>query len=106
MALVHPERIDALIVQDAVAHNEGLGANWKPATRFLGRSRGQRKRAAHKICCRCRRRGRAMWENDRMSNGMTRISGRIEFAFLSQSGQGDIQSDLFYDYRANVRRIS
>ena len=48
MALVHPERIDALIVQDAVAHNEGLGANWKPRRAFLGRSRGQRKRAAHK----------------------------------------------------------
>src|SRR6202165_4399350 len=30
MALAHPERIEALIVQDAVAHNEGLGANWKP----------------------------------------------------------------------------
>src|SRR5207244_5721192 len=29
MALGHPERIEALIVQDAVAHNEGLGANWK-----------------------------------------------------------------------------
>ena len=25
-----------------------------------------------------------------------------EFAFLSQPGQGDIQSDLFYDYRTNV----
>src|SRR5258708_5025757 len=29
MALAHPDRIEALIVQDAVAHNEGLGANWK-----------------------------------------------------------------------------
>src|ERR1700730_12314025 len=29
MALVHPDRSEALIVQDAVAHNEGLGANWK-----------------------------------------------------------------------------
>jgi pimeloyl-ACP methyl ester carboxylesterase len=29
MALEHPERIEALIVKDAVAHNEGLGANWK-----------------------------------------------------------------------------
>ena len=27
-ALAHPKRIEALIVQDAVAHNEGLGANW------------------------------------------------------------------------------
>jgi pimeloyl-ACP methyl ester carboxylesterase len=25
-----------------------------------------------------------------------------EFAFLSQPGQGDIQSDLFYNYRTNV----
>jgi pimeloyl-ACP methyl ester carboxylesterase len=29
MALAHPDRIEALIVQDAVAHNEGLSANWK-----------------------------------------------------------------------------
>jgi pimeloyl-ACP methyl ester carboxylesterase len=28
MILAHPERVEALIVQDAVAHNEGLGANW------------------------------------------------------------------------------
>jgi len=30
MALAHPERIEALIVQDAVAHNEGLGARSGP----------------------------------------------------------------------------
>jgi len=29
MASAHPNRIEALIVQDAVAHNEGLGANWQ-----------------------------------------------------------------------------
>ena len=34
MALVHPERVEALIVQDAVAHNEGLGANWKTRREF------------------------------------------------------------------------
>ncbi len=34
MALAHPERIEALIAQDAVAHNEGLGANWKPRRAF------------------------------------------------------------------------
>jgi pimeloyl-ACP methyl ester carboxylesterase len=28
MALSHPESVQALIVQYAVAHNEGLGANW------------------------------------------------------------------------------
>src|SRR6266852_4130888 len=34
MALAHPDRIEALIVQDAVSHNEGLGANWKPRRAF------------------------------------------------------------------------
>ncbi len=34
LALVHPDRIAALIVQDAVAHNEGLGANWKTRRAF------------------------------------------------------------------------
>src|SRR5208282_5129448 len=29
MILAHPDRIESLIVQDAVAHNEGLGALWK-----------------------------------------------------------------------------
>ncbi len=34
IALAHPDRIDALIVQDAVAHNEGLVANWKTRRAF------------------------------------------------------------------------
>ena len=34
MALAHPDRIEALIIQDAVSHNEGLGANWKPRRAF------------------------------------------------------------------------
>ena len=38
MALAHPERVVALIVQNGVAHNEGLGENWKSEARFLGRS--------------------------------------------------------------------
>jgi hypothetical protein len=34
MILAHPERVEALIVQDAVAHNEGLGVNWKTRRTF------------------------------------------------------------------------
>jgi pimeloyl-ACP methyl ester carboxylesterase len=34
MVLAHPDRIEALIVQNAVAHNEGLGAIWKPRRAF------------------------------------------------------------------------
>src|SRR5271165_3018902 len=34
MALMHPERVESLIVQDAVAHNEGLGEKWKTRRAF------------------------------------------------------------------------
>ena len=34
MALAHPERVQALIVQDAVAHDESLGANWATRRAF------------------------------------------------------------------------
>src|SRR5258705_5740060 len=35
IALAHPDRVAALIVQDAVAHNDGLGANWGPRRAVL-----------------------------------------------------------------------
>ena len=41
MVLAHPEPVQALIVQDAVAHNEGLGANWVDAAGVLGGSGGE-----------------------------------------------------------------
>jgi pimeloyl-ACP methyl ester carboxylesterase len=34
IALAHPSRVEALIVQDAVAHNEGLGAKWETRRAF------------------------------------------------------------------------
>ena len=34
MVLQNPERVESLIVQDAVAHNSGLGANWKTRRAF------------------------------------------------------------------------
>jgi pimeloyl-ACP methyl ester carboxylesterase len=101
MALVHPERIDALIVQDAVAHNEGLGANWKPRRAFWA------DRAANESALRTNLLSLQTTRTRHVGNdpNVERYDPdlwRDEFAFLSQPGQGDIQSDLFYDYRTNV----
>src|SRR6266404_120111 len=57
MALAHPDRIKALIVQDAVAHNEGLGAIWKTRRPFGPIAPPTKVRFAP-ICCRWPRRGR------------------------------------------------
>jgi pimeloyl-ACP methyl ester carboxylesterase len=101
MVLTHPERVQALIVQDGTAHNEGLGANWATRRAFWA------DRAAHEEALRTNLLSLAttrtrhvgddpnieLYDPDLWSD---------EYAFLNAPGQAQIQSDLFYDYRTNV----
>jgi len=101
MALAHPERVEALIVQDAVAHNEGLGANWKTRRAFWA------DRAANESVLRANLLSLATTRTRHVGNDpdVERYAPDLwtdEFAFLNQPGQAEIQSDLFYDYRTNV----
>ncbi len=101
LALAHPERVRALIVQNAVAHEAGLGPLWETRRQFWS------DRAAHEA---------ALRENF-FSTDATRLRhvGKSptperydpdlwtdELAFLQRPGQADIQTDLFFDYRTNV----
>jgi pimeloyl-ACP methyl ester carboxylesterase len=101
MALAHPDRIETLIVQDAVAHNEGLGANWQPRRAFWA------DRAANECALRTNllslptTRTRHVGSDPKVERYDPDL-WTDEFAFLNQPGQADIQSDLFYDYRTNV----
>jgi pimeloyl-ACP methyl ester carboxylesterase len=101
MALSHPERIEALIVQDAVAHNEGLGANWKTRREFWA------DRASNESALRANLLSLAATRTRHVGNdpNVERYDPDLwtdEFHFLNQPGQAEIQSDLFYDYRTNV----
>jgi pimeloyl-ACP methyl ester carboxylesterase len=101
MALAHPDRIEALIVQDAVAHNEGLGANWQARRAFWA------DRTANEVTLRTNLLSLAATRTRHVGSdpSVERYDPDLwtdEFAFLSQPGQADIQSDLFYDYRTNV----
>ena len=101
MALAHPDRIEALIVQDAVAHNEGLGANWKTRRAFWA------DRAANENALRTNLLSLATTRTRHLGNdpNVKRYDPDLwtnEFYFLNQPGQAEIQSDLFYDYRTNV----
>jgi len=58
LVLVHPDRIEALIVQNAVAHNEGLGAIWKTRRAFWPIAPPTRVHFAQ-TSCHSRPRGRA-----------------------------------------------
>jgi pimeloyl-ACP methyl ester carboxylesterase len=101
MALSRPARINALIVQNAVAHNEGLGAIWKARRAFWA------DRAANEGTLRTNLLSLATTRTRHVGTdpNVERYDPDLwtdEFAFLSQPGQAEIQTDLFYDYRTNV----
>ena len=101
MALAHPERIEALIVQDAVAHNEGLGANWKTRRAFWADRAPNESALRTNLLSLATTRTRHVG-NDPNAERYDPDLWTDEFYFLNQPGQADIQSDLFYDYRTNV----
>ena len=80
MALVHPERVDALIVQDAVAHNEGLGANWKTRREFWADREPNEKALRSNLLSLATTRTRHVGAIP-TSNAMTRICGLTSFTF-------------------------
>jgi len=101
MALAHPDRVEALIVQDAVAHNEGLGKNWGPRRAFWADRRANESTLRGNLLSLATTRTRHVGDDPNVE-GYDPDLWTDEFAFLSQPGQAEIQSDLFYDYRTNV----
>ena len=101
LAMAHPERLQALVIQNAVAHEDGLGPLWETRRAFWA-DRGAHEAALREnflslAATRNRHLGKSprpwLYDPDLWTD---------EFAFLSRPGQGDIQIELFYDYRTNV----
>ena len=101
LAIAHPERVQAFIIQNAVAHDDGLGPLWQTRREFwadrAGKEAGLRANFLSLASTRQRHVGTnpdpETLDPDRWTD---------EFAFLSRPGQDSIQLDLFYDYRTNV----
>lgn len=105
LAQRHPDRLSALIVQNAVCHDEGLGPLWDTRRAFWA------DREAHEA---------ALRENffSPAATRLRHVGGSPhperydpdlwtdEQAFLDRPGQRDIQTDLFFDYRTNVASYS
>ena len=102
MALAHPEKVQTIIIQNAVSHEEGLSPLWGARRAFW------QDRASHEAEFR-----KSFLSLDTTRNrhiGTSPHSQRIdpdtwtdEFYFLNQPGQADIQADLFFDYQNNLK---
>ncbi|MEJ0052597.1 MAG: alpha/beta hydrolase [Methylovirgula sp.] len=101
LAQAHPERIETLIIQNAVAHDSGLGPNWIMRRAFWA------DRATHEAALKTNllsletTRARHVGSDPNVDRYDPDL-WTDEFAFLSAPGQAEIQTDLFYDYRTNV----
>jgi len=101
MALAHPDRVQMLIVQNAVAHDKGLGALWTTRRAFWADRNTHEKALRDNLMSLAAAKTRHVGEDPRIELYDPDL-WTDEYAFLSRPGQAAIQSDLFYDYRTNV----
>ena len=101
LALAHPERVEALVVQNGNAYEEGLREFWAPIKRYW---------ASGAPADRDSLRGALVlestkWQYTHGVSDTTRISPdawTLDQYYLDRPGNAEIQLDLFYDYRTNV----
>jgi len=101
LAIKHPERVTALVVQNGNAYVEGLKEFWDPIKRYwVSGSREHRDNLRDGTTLESTRRQYIDGVQD-----VSRIDPTVwlhDQALLDRSGVVDIQLDLFYDYRTNI----
>jgi pimeloyl-ACP methyl ester carboxylesterase len=98
--LARPERVQALIIQNANVYREGLGTKWTGIAQYWADPK------AHpevfdtfvSLAATEQRHTAGTSHPDRYNPD----TWTDEYAFLSRPGQREIQADLLYDYRTNV----
>jgi len=101
LAVKHPERVEALVVQNGNAYEEGLREFWAPLKRYW---------ASGAPADRDSLRGAltlesTKWQYTHGVTDTTRLSPdawELDQRYLDRPGNAEIQLDLFYDYRTNV----
>jgi pimeloyl-ACP methyl ester carboxylesterase len=101
LALAHPERVVALIVQNAVAHEPGLSDLWIPRRAFwANRAAGEAGVRANFLSLEATRQRHVGASPD--PERIDPDTWEQEYAFLTRPGMVDIQLQLFHDYQTNV----
>lgn len=101
LAMARPDKVKGIVIQNAVAHEEGLGPLWETRKAFW------KDRAQHEASLRAN-----LASPDALKLRHVGTSPnpqrydpdnwRDEEQFLARPGQAAMQTDLFYDYRTNL----
>jgi len=101
LALAHPERVEAIIIQNAVASEDGLGPAWDVRKAFWKDRAAYEQKVIPNFLSFAVTKGRHLGSSPNVDR-YDPHQWIDEFAHLSEPGQYQIQSDLFYDYQTNV----
>ncbi len=101
LALAKPEKVVGLIIQNAVAHEEGLSPLWETRRAFW-RDRAANEEAVRKNLTSFEATRQRHIGNSPHPEHIDPDTWTDEYAFLTRAGMDRIQLELFYDYRTNV----
>jgi pimeloyl-ACP methyl ester carboxylesterase len=102
LALDHPERIQAMVIQNAVSHEEGLSSLWSVRRAFWQDRPAHEAEVRSNLLSLKATRERHVGSSPHPEQINPDAWGD-EYYFLNQPGQAEIQLDLFYDYQNNVK---
>jgi pimeloyl-ACP methyl ester carboxylesterase len=101
LALKHPERVTALVVQNGNAYEEGLREFWKPIKAYWV-SGAQADRDALRAGTTLEATREQYLDGVQDASRIDPTAWLHDQALLDRPGNVEIQLDLFYDYRTNV----
>lgn len=101
LAVKHPEKIEALIVQNGNAYEEGLGEFWEPLRAYWSEPNERNKNALKKFLTLEATR----WQYThgvKNENAISPDNWIHDQSLLDRPGNNEIQLQLFYDYKSNL----
>jgi len=100
LAVKHPEKIEALMVQNGNAYDEGLGEFWEPLKAYWNEPNDKNKNALKKFLTIEATR----WQYThgvKNENAISPDNWIHDQLLLDRPGNNEIQLQLFYDYKSN-----
>jgi pimeloyl-ACP methyl ester carboxylesterase len=101
LALRRPDQVQALIVQNGNAYDEGLREFWEPIKKYWADPRPEHRTALHVLV----EPQSTRWQYENGVTDRTLLDPTtwiLDQVGLDRAGNREIQLDLFYDYRTNV----
>jgi pimeloyl-ACP methyl ester carboxylesterase len=102
IALWHPERVEGVIIQNTVAHEDGLGPSWAPRRAFWA------DRTPNEAAFRMSFLAPEVAKKRHIGSSPNAAAYNPDLwadenAFLARPGEADLQSDLFWSWQTNVK---